>query len=50
MTGEPIPRAMVSLGGFDVTVQPLKSCIKRKSEESCIWAWPFETKPGKLDV
>jgi len=37
-------------GRREVTVQPLKSCIKRKSEESCIWAWPFETKPGKLDV
>jgi hypothetical protein len=33
-----------------VTVQPPKSRGQRKSEESCIWAWPFESKPGKLDV
>ena len=33
-----------------VTVQHLKKPDRRKSEESCIWAWPFETKPGKLDV
>jgi len=34
----------------NVTVQHLKKPDRRKSEESCIWAWPFETKPGKLDV
>ena len=35
---------------FGVTVQPPRSRGQRKSEESCFWAWPFESKPGKLDV
>ncbi len=33
-----------------VTVQPSKRPHLIKSEESCIWAWLFETKPGKLNV
>jgi hypothetical protein len=33
-----------------VTVQPPKKPHQTKSEESCVCAWPFETKLGKLDV
>ena len=37
-------------GMVEVTVQPSKRPHLIKSEESCIWAWLFETKPGKLNV